>query len=339
MRLIKIIQLFLWLLIIAFLVTVLIGFTFGKWNFSHFIKSEKQIELLQQTANVEDISNINLDIHNADVVIQPSDTNEVVINYKGPESLLNKPDITVSTDNGQLTVVQQNDFIFPFFHFWNFSSRVLTISLPESYSKVMDMSNNSGSLTITGDYSLASFKSITTSGDVSIKALACTDFSLDSTSGNVTLGDIGAQKLKIALTSGQMKADSLAGNGSISCISGDVRIKSFTGDASISATSGNISVISFSGSGSISCLSGNIDVAAAKSTGDLSVKTGSGNVDFSIGRDITYKIDANCTSGDISSNFPLSFSDSGRTVTGQIGSGTPNHLSVRTTAGDIHLTA
>ena len=337
MKTLKIVQLVLWLLIIALLVTVLFGFAFGKWNFSSFFKTEKQVELLQQSVKMEDINDIKIDIQSADIVIKPSDNNEIGINYRGPESLLNKLDITVTVNNGQLSVVQKNDFPFHFFVFGNFTPRVLTISLPESYSKNIDLKNTSGDLTITGNYSLNDFRSHTTSGDSNISTLTCTNFSLDSTSGDITLGDINSQKTNISLTSGQIKADTLTGDGNITCSSGTIQLGSLTGKSNISTTSGDISVLSFSGSGSISCTSGDITLTSTKSTGDLSVKTFSGSVVLAIGKDASYDIEAICTSGDISSDFPLSFSDSGKSVGGQVGSGTFSHLSVHTTSGDIHF--
>ena len=49
MKTLKIVQLVLWLVIIAFLVTVIIMFTFVKVSFPRFMNNEKQIELLHQS--------------------------------------------------------------------------------------------------------------------------------------------------------------------------------------------------------------------------------------------------------------------------------------------------
>ena len=335
MKTIKIVQLIVWLLIIACLMTVLVLFVLGRINFSSFMKTDRQIELLQQTEKMDGITKINFDLCSSDIVIKPSDSDEISINYRGPESLKDKLDLTATVDNGILTIKQDKTRQFFFFGFWNLTPRVLEIKIPESYSNELNIGNTSGDLTITGDYRLTAFTARLTSGDANVENIKCPDFSLESTSGDVKLGIIEAKNLNISLTSGQITAASLTGDGYIGTISGDIRIDSLMGTARMSATSGDVTLSSLSGGGSVTCTSGDIEVNVAESSGDLSVSTSSGSVDMSFEGSAAYKIDARCTSGDVSANFPLTYSNGNNSASGEIGSGAANQLQVRTTSGDI----
>jgi len=303
MKALKIVQLIVWLLIITFLVVVLILFVLGRANFASFFKTEKQVELLQQTEDVKGISGIAFDLYSTDVVIKPSTSDEISINYRGSESLKDDPDLIVTVNDGQLTIKQKETPQMFFFWVWSSTPRILEITLPESYSDDLILGNASGDLTITGDYQLSSFRTHLTSGDMSLGDISSTDFSIDSTSGNIDLGSIDAEDINISLTSGDVTVSSLTGAGSVACTSGDIRVN------------------------------------VTESLGDLSIKTSSGGVDVSLEKDASYNIDANCTSGDISANFPLIFSDGKNNATGQSGSGASNQLTIRTTAGDISLAA
>ena len=337
MKTLKIIQLVVWLVIIAFLLTVMLMFTFGKVNFPRFMNNEKKIELLQQSEKVSGITGITMDLYSTDVVIKPSSTDEISITYRGPESLKNKLDITVSVNNGELTIRQNKTQ--QFFFLWNLTSKIIEISLPQSYSNGIDFENSSGNINISGDYQLSFFKSQLTSGDVNLGNIKSPDFSVSCTSGNVTLGTIEAQNIAITMTSGNLKAASITGDGNIETLSGDIRIDSLTGTDQLSMTSGNVTISSFSGSGSAFCSSGNIDITIAKSSGDFSARTNSGNVDVTLDAAAAYTIEANCTSGNVTANFPMNFSDNKNHASGQFGNTQENQLDLRTTSGNIRLSA
>ena len=339
MKTIKIIQLVIFLLAALFLVGLLCMFMFNKINLTQMFRQEEQIELLSQTKDVKEISKISLDLCSADIIINPSDTDEISINYRGPKSLKDKLDLTVTVSGGELLIKQNFDSRNFFFWSWNITPRVLEITLPESYADDLNIGNTSGDLTITGNYRLSNFAAHLTSGDVSLSDIECSGFSLDSTSGDVDLGRIDTAELSMSLTSGQIEAKELTGTGTIGSFSGDIRIESLIGDVKISATSGEITIGSLSGSGSISCSSGDININVAESTGDLLVKASSGSIDLGFGADASYDFDAHCTSGDVSANFPITYAGDNNTASGQIGTEPYNKLDVKTTSGDIDLAA
>ena len=337
MKTLKIIQLVVWLVIIAFLLTVMLMFTFGKINFPRFINNDKQVVLLQQSEKVSGITGITMDLSSTDLVIKPSSSDEISITYRGPESLKDKLDVEVSVNNGELTIRQNKTQ--QFFFLWNLTSKIIEISLPQSYTNSINFKNSSGNVNISGDYQLSSFRSQLTSGDVNLENITCPDFSVACTSGNVTLGTIDARNIAITMTSGNLKAASITGDGNIEILSGDIRIDSLTGNDQLFMTSGNVNISSFSGSGSVSCSSGNIDITVAKSSGDFSARTNSGNVDVSLEAGVSYVIEANCTSGNVTANFPMNFSDNKNHASGQFGNTQENQLDLRTTSGNIRLSA
>lgn len=339
MKTIKIIQLIIFILAAVFLIGLLCMFIFNKINFSQMFRQEAQIELLSQIEDVKEISKISLDMCSADIIINPSDTDEISINYRGPKSLQENLDLTVTVSGGELVIKQNYNQQNFFFWSWNLTPRVLEITLPESYADDLNIGNTSGDLSITGNYRLNSFATHLTSGDVSLSDIECSGFSLESTSGDVELGRIDTSKLSISLTSGQIEAKELTGTGTIGSFSGDIRIDNLIGDVKISATSGEIIIGSLSGSGSVSCSSGDISINVAESTGNLLVKASSGNIDLGFGAAAAYEFDAHCTSGDVSANFPVTYAGDNNTASGQIGTEPYNNLDVKTTSGDIDLAA
>lgn len=339
MKTIKIIQLIIFILAAVFLIGLLCMFIFNKINFSQIFRQEAQIELLSQTQDVKEISKISLDMCSADIIINPSDTDEISIKYRGPKSLKDKLDLTVTVSDGQLVIKQNYNQQNFFFWSWNLTPRVLEITLPESYADDLNIANTSGDLTITGNYRLSNVATHLTSGDVRLSDIECSGFSLKSTSGDVELGRIDTEELSISLTSGQIEAKELTGTGSIGSSSGDIRIDNLIGDVEISATSGEIIIGSLSGSGSVSCSSGDINISVAESTGDLLVKASSGSIDLGFGADAAYEFDAHCTSGDVTANFPITYAGDNNTASGQIGTKPYNNLDVKTTSGDIDLAA
>jgi hypothetical protein len=156
MKTFKIIQLVASLLVLVFLIVLLVLFISGKVNFSTFFKTEKQIVLLEQTKPITDFSGIKLDLSSMDVVITSSDSDEISITYRGPESVKDDMDLTVQVNDGKLEITQKPQYM-RFWFFWILTPRVLEISLPESYADDIQLKNSSGDVSITGDYQLTNF--------------------------------------------------------------------------------------------------------------------------------------------------------------------------------------
>lgn len=335
----KIIQLILWIVIVFVLVGILLAFLFGNMSFAKIIRQGNQVELLNQTESMEGVREIRLDLINADVAIVPSDTEEISVRYEGPDSLKDDVDLAVSTGEGKITVTQERTR-FGGFLFWNWdwAHRDITLELPESYTGSLDIGNASGNLSITGSYELASYKSKLTSGNVKISEITCEDFSLSGTSGNLTLGKVDAGTYSIDLTSGTIDAEELRGDGKVEATSGNIDLGKVVGTADISAMSGKIEISSLSGGGMIRATSGNLRITVAESLRDLDVKASSGNISITLGEGTAYKIAAACSSGRISADFPLSYTDSGgKHAEAEFGESPEFRLDVSVTSGNIHF--
>jgi len=336
MKTIKIIQLVISLAVIAALIVIMVLFISGKVNFSTFFKTEKQIVLLDQKESLQDISSVKFDLNSINVIITPSDDDQMSITYRGPESLKDKLDLTVRVDNGTLIIQQSKNFAIQFFN-WNLTPKVLEITLPESYAKDLTIGNSSGNISVSGIYNLSDFSGKLTSGNFRIEDLTCNDFQIHNSSGNVTLGTISSKTLGISLVSGNLKADAITGDGKIRVSSGNLTAGTLIGKTTLDVISGNITVYSFEGSGSASCASGNINISVSKASGDLSAATTSGNVEIGMTADVAYQIDAHCTSGDIRSDFAMIYSSGNRSATGSYGTSPTYKLTLKTVSGNIAL--
>jgi len=339
MKTVKIIQLVVFLAAIVILIVILFLFLLGKMNFSNFFRTEKQIELLSQTEKLEGITEISLDLSSADIIITPSDSDEIAIVYSGPASLKEDVDLTVEVNDGILSIVQDKIQMRNFF-FWNWTSRIIEISLPESYAEQLTIANTSGDLQISGAYELLDFSTVLTSGSVGIADMTSTDFSLKSTSGDITLGRIEADTFDITVSSGEIIMKEITGDGIVRTTSGDIEVQVIKGEADLSTSSGDIHISSLTGGGRVQCTSGNIDISVAEALGDLTVDTTSGEVEISLDEGVSYSVDASCVSGDISSNVPMNYSGSDKdNASADIGESPQYHLVLETTSGDIQLAA
>jgi lia operon protein LiaG len=336
MKIYKIVLLAASILALIFLVVLLVLFISGKVNFSTFFPIEKQIVLLERTENLADITDIQMDLSSMDVVIVPTDSDEIKITYRGPESRKDDVDLTVSVEDGTLSFTQDQQF-FSFF-FWEFTPRVLEISLPIDYSAGINLENSSGDTSFTGSYQLTDFTSKVTSGDIRIENMDCDVFNVRGSSGDIHLGQVTSDEVGIYVASGDVTADAITGDGSIGSTSGDLSITSLSGIVEVEVTSGDIRISSLSGSGTVYCTAGDVTVSVAEASGDLSVQTISGDLRLNLLHNVSYFISAKCTSGEINSDFGMMYNDNDDDAASvEYGDAPVYSLKVRTTSGDIQL--
>ena len=339
MKPLKIVSLILLLAGIAVLVVIMILFSLGRINFGNFFRVEKQVEILHQTEPAGSIKEISLDLSSTDIQIVPSDVEEITVTYKGPESRKDNPDVSVDVKNGELTVVQDKVNLFSWFS-WNFTQRVIEIEVPLSYKGNLDVLNQSGNLTIEGDYTLKSYHSDITSGDVKIDRMSTPDFALSNTSGNITIGTLKTDSFDIRVTSGDTKAEEITGDGTMKTTSGNIMVFLLNGKADLSTSSGDTTVKEWKGSGSVHCSSGNITAVISESNGDMTIGTTSGNIRVELGEKAAYQVKASVISGDINSDVPLAYTGNDRNSgSGDVGSTPSDILSIKATSGNLRIAA
>ena len=172
--------------------------------------------------------------------------------------------------------------------------------------------------------------------------LECTTASADvATSGrlgNVELktasGDIVVEHvsgLRVQSASGDVRAVTVDGEARLQTVSGDVRLGTVTGQVSATLVSGEFSIDDAKRDLSAKTVSGDQRIGAIRE-GQISVQSVSGDVRIGVRPGTRLRIDANSTSGDVSSELDVKDTPS------EGSSGTEARLAAKTVSGDIEIT-
>lgn len=127
------------------------------------------------------------------------------------------------------------------------------------------------------------------------------EFQVTTTSGDITLGDIGAAKQCIKTVSGDINARAAIGEVTIATVSGDVDYDLVDGKLSVHTTSGDVSVQKVVGELCQSSVSGDVEIAELE--GNAGVHTTSGDVSINVTK-TGEKMEISTTSGDVEIDLP-----------------------------------
>lgn len=252
----------------------------------------------EKSFSSDEIENIDVKTTSADINFVKGQGDKIGVKVESNNDGGGK--ISVSQNGSAILISQDNSHDFWFFNFHSYTQRV-TITLPDSYSKNIDLNLTSGDTDFAGSYKLSNLSVYKTSGDFRADTIKADAFTLKSTSGDLTISKLDS-KFQVNSTSGDMSFDSLYGSGSISSISGNLTcgIKSLDGPLTISGTSGD--------------------------------------VDLSLDHSVSADISANTTSGDIDSGIPMTYSGYNRNhAKAKVGNGPYNTLSVSLLSGDVEI--
>jgi hypothetical protein len=169
-------------------------------------------------------------------------------------------------------------------------------------------------------------------------ATASADVAATGRLGKVELktasGDIAVEQvtgLRVQSASGDVRAATVDGEARVQTVSGDVRLGTVTGPVSATLVSGDFAIEDAHTDLSAKTVSGDQRIDAIRE-GQISVQSVSGDVRVGVRRGTRLRIDANSTSGDVSSELDVKDTPS------EGSSGTEARLAAKTVSGDIEIT-
>jgi hypothetical protein len=169
-------------------------------------------------------------------------------------------------------------------------------------------------------------------------ATASADVATSGRLGNVELktasGDIVVEHvsgLRVQSASGDVRAVTVDGEARLQTVSGDVRLGTVTGQVSATLVSGEFAIDDAKKDLSAKTVSGDQRIGAIRE-GQISVQSVSGDVRIGVRPGTRLRIDANSTSGDVSSELDVKDTPS------EGSSGTEARLAAKTVSGDIEIT-
>ncbi len=216
-----------------------------------------------QECRLEGLDRIKISVISKDVRISQTDGNKLSVEEYGGE----KDDtVFVSVQNNTLHIQekrrQNNSFLF----FRNLQSTAVEIFVPKDFCGELEVETASGDIELNGGWELTELRMKTTSGDMSV-------------------GTVRAEKLQLDVVSGDIQFAGGGGRSFIKTISGDIEAACLGGDIFVETGSGDV------------------EMTVSKVTGQVNVKSTSGDADIKIATDISCVLFAEAVSGDVACNL------------------------------------
>ena len=168
----------------------------------------------------------------------------------------------------------------------------------------------------------------TASADVSVTG-RLGEVQVKTASGDVLVEHVA--ELRVQSASGDVRAGSVEGEARIQTVSGDVRLGSVAGPTNASLVSGDFAIDEAQSDLSVNTVSGDQRIGAIRE-GQIKLQSVSGDVRLGVRPGTRLRIDANSTSGDISSEFDVTDRPS------EEPSGAEARLQIKTVSGDVEIT-
>ncbi|MDP4088647.1 MAG: DUF4097 family beta strand repeat-containing protein [Bacillota bacterium] len=255
-----------------------------------------------KTADIKDVDEISVNVSSADINIIPEDREDVkavLSGYIKSSSEVAKPELTVDKSSNKLSIGIKGQNSF-----WGFVniSLKMDVYIPKSYSKDLSLDSSSGEMNLTEKLTLNNLICSLSSGDLTIKDTTCNKFSYDCSSGSMKADILKTQETKLDSSSG------------------DITIKSFTGNVEGESSSGEISI------------------AYSEFNNNVNLTARSGEINIKLPKNSEFYLDANCSSGEVDCDFPVTISGKKKdnTLTGTVVSD-KNKIKLNTSSGDINV--
>ena len=253
------------------------------------------------TRGIEGINAIKIDWVAGSITVKPHDGDEILITEFAQRALGSEEKLQMSTSGGTLNIKYRER-----------SASLRSISMPQKRLEVLvprafgeslaklSVDTVSGNVYI-GDVGPDIVKIDSTSGDITLTNISSLGLDSNSLSGSISLSNVTADAIGLESTSGSITVvTSNAGEIEIDSLSGGVRVS----DSSASlfdaeTTSGNLTVSGAFNSARLESLSGRISLDNSAESSVVDAETTSGNMDLS---GSFSKVSVESLSGDISVN-------------------------------------
>lgn len=270
------------------------------------------------------------------VRVVPSDEGFVSVTQKSNDKFDGRDEARVSMNGSELTIDCAPRFRFSLFG-WGSPPSDLEIALPASFSGAMRLYSTSGDDVINGEWDLSELTVESTSGNVQINALSATQVNLRITSGGLSATDISGQTLSCRVTSGNMSVAGEFSSVATDQTSGGIEmsgIKAQSFDAK--TTSGRLTVRGEIAAINAKATSGSMSFDTSVPLEGLSLKLTSGNISVAMPDSDGFTLDVKRTSGNVDTDFPLSYTNIDRAGVGTYKNGGPAYF-VDMTSGSVHI--
>jgi len=215
------------------------------------------------------------------------------------EAVLTGKGSLIVKETGSRLVVETKKRLFNWFSFSE--KRQLKIYIPEDYNREMKIQIGSGSLNFSGE------------------SMQLDELSLDIGSGNVSLDHIEVNEFTHDGSSGNVVIDTLV-----------------TKTGTFDLSSGNLEIEHYSGAFHADVSSGRLLLQMDKLNDPIDIDLSSGNVDLDLPDNADFTLDSEVSSGNISSEFPLTTESDTKNLKGKHGSG-KNKIDISVSSGDVDI--
>ncbi|MDE6129485.1 MAG: DUF4097 domain-containing protein, partial [Lachnospiraceae bacterium] len=227
-------------------------------------------------------------------------------------------------EDGDRLIVKGRRRHFGFFSTGGFNSGAyIEIYLPSGLLQEIDIVTTSGEICVEREFAgCESFSVESSSGDIRVQRVEAEKITAGASSGDIVFHQIVGDAA-IATSSGEITVRQIEGNAAVSASSGDVTLYQVEGDAAVSTSSGEIQVLGGAGSRNLSASSGSIRLADMDgifnlhtTSGEIYVENGSGygearassgDIDIRL-VEMNGSLDIHTTSGEVSIYIPTEVS-------------------------------
>jgi lia operon protein LiaG len=294
---------------IAILLTALLLFNVKKGEGSGIIFKDFKLGDIgmhlqkQQDVSLENKDKIIMNFSSENVKIWSTDEDKLRIIEKCSGKLDENEKFIVSNENNAVAIKQEKPSItFNIFSFGHFN-REIELFIPKGYSKDLEVELSSGNIEVNDELKLIKFVSKQTSGNFQCNgSLTADEMAIKTSSGNINGDKISSKSYKINVALGNIKINSISGSGDAAASSGDIVI-------------GYQEILNYS-----------------------NISSTSGNVNLTVPKETNFEFKGKCSSGNIDSNFNLSYSSKNKNqAAATIGNGPYKTINVNTSSGNIHI--